>query len=277
MPVMFNTILAQEGIDPAQVRLLRHQDNRPGTKCTPFELWRDDRPAFEQYQSVQGVKNRPKFKLPFWASFVADQSGATLFVGLYKSHLLGTGEKDLPRPHMDGFDKAGKYDLYKLELQDSLRDLGGKLYVDWGPGTRAWVQRARDQNKVVTEIRVAFKEEEFPGFSKFLKSLSEIQMLPKAWIEALSKTRGIYLLSCPKTKEQYVGSATGADGFWGRWQSYVQSGHGGNVGLKSRDSSDYRVSILETAGSQLTTEDILTLEQLWKAKLQSREMGLNKN
>jgi hypothetical protein len=49
------------------------------------------------------------------------------------------------------------------------------------------------------------------------------------------------------------------------------------MGLKSREPSDYRVSILETAGSQLTAEDILDLEQIWKAKLQSREMGLNKN
>ena len=277
MPVMFNTILVQEGIDPVQVRLLRHQDNRAGTIHTPYELWRDNRAGFDNYQSVQSAKNRPKFKLPFWASFVAGLAGATMFVGLYAAQYRGVGEKDLPRPHMHGTDKAGMYDLYDLKLENPLSDLSGKLYVDWGPGTRAWVQRARDQNKVVTEIRLAFKEEEFPGFSKFLKPLSEIQTLPRSWIEALSKTRGVYLLSCPKTKEQYVGSATGADGFWGRWQSYVKSGHGGNIGLKSREPSDYRVSILETAGSQLTAEDILNLEQIWKAKLQSREMGLNKN
>jgi len=31
--------------------------------------------------------------------------------------------------------------------------------------------------------------------------------------------------------------------------SYVRDGHGGNVGLKGRDPSDYRVSILEVVGS----------------------------
>jgi hypothetical protein len=41
MSVMFNTILAQEGIDPARVRLLRHQENKPDTIHTPYELWRD--------------------------------------------------------------------------------------------------------------------------------------------------------------------------------------------------------------------------------------------
>lgn len=277
MPVMFNTILQQEGINPAEVRLLRHQDTRATTIHTPYELWRDKRDSFDLYQSVQSVENRPKFSFPLWASFVADPRGATLFVGLYSAKYIGVGDKDLPRPHSPGADKAGRYDLYDLTLHAAMRDLIGKLYVEWGAGTRAWVQRAKEQNKPVIEIRTAFKEEEFPGFSKFLKPLSEIPMLPKSWIDALSKTRGVYLLSCPKTKEQYVGSATGEDGFWGRWQSYVQSGHGGNQGLKIREPSDYRVSILETAGNQLSKDEIIALEQLWKAKLQSKEMGLNKN
>jgi hypothetical protein len=277
MPVMFNTILLQEGIDPAHVRLLRHQDNRTETIYTPYELWRDNRRGFDLYQSVQSINNRPKFNFPFWASFVADPLGATLFVGLYTARYVGVGDKDLQRPHTTGIDKAGMYDWYDLKLHTALNDLIGTLYVDWGLGTRAWVQRAKDQNKPAVEIRSSFKEEEFPGFSRFVKSLSEISALPKSWIEALRKTRGIYLLSCPKTKEQYIGSATGEDGFWGRWQSYVKSGHGGNEGLKSREPSDYRVSILETAGSQLSVEEILHLEQLWKAKLQSKEMGLNKN
>ncbi|MGB3930862.1 MAG: hypothetical protein WBL20_18100 [Sphingobium sp.] len=58
---------------------------------------------------------------------------------------------------------------------------------------------------------------------------------------------------------------------------YFATGHGGNVGLKSRDPSDYRVSILETIGTSATTADLLVLEARWKDKLQSREMGLNKN
>ena len=67
------------------------------------------------------------------------------------------------------------------------------------------------------------------------------------------------------------------DGFWGRWQDYIQTGHGGNVALKSRDPSDYHVSILEVAGTALTPDDIMKLEMQWKLKLQSIEMGLNRN
>jgi hypothetical protein len=277
MPVMFNTILSQEGIDPAEVRLLRHQDNNAITISTPYELWRDNPTDFDKYQSVQSFKNRPKFQFPFWAAFVAAPAGATLFVGLYAAKYLGVGEQDFPMPHRKDFNKAGAYDLYKLELQSALNDMCGKLYVDWGAGTRAWVQHAKGQNKPVTEIRTSFKEEEFPGFASFLKSLSEIPSLPKTWVEPLRATKGIYLLTCPKTKEQYVGSASGEDGFWGRWQSYIQTGHGGNLGLKSRDPSDYRVSILEVVGNQMSTDEIIHLEQRWKEKLQSKEMGLNKN
>jgi hypothetical protein len=87
----------------------------------------------------------------------------------------------------------------------------------------------------------------------------------------------VYLLTCPKTKEQYVGSATGANGFWDRWQQYAETGHGGNAGLNSRDPSDYQVSILEVAGSSSIFEDIIAMEQRWKARLRSREMGLNRN
>ncbi|WP_064712724.1 hypothetical protein [Rhizobium bangladeshense] len=71
--------------------------------------------------------------------------------------------------------------------------------------------------------------------------------------------------------------ALGADGFLGRWREYFATGHGGNVGLKSRDPSDYRVSILETVGTGATIIDLLALEMRWKAKLLSREMGLNRN
>ena len=180
-------------------------------------------------------------------------------------------------PHNDGVVKAGNHDAYNLTLDERFSDLDGRLYVDWGPGMRSWVQRADRQNKCLTELRTEFKEPEFPGFLNFVESLSRLDRLPKAWVAAFRSCRGIYLLTCPKTKEQYVGSATGDSGFWGRWQFYIQTGHGGNVALKTRDASNYQVSILEVAGTSATTDDILRKEALWKEKLQSREMGLNRN
>ena len=277
MPVRFNSILAQAGITPASVRLLRHQDHRSAKGRTPYELWRDDRPAFEFYQEGQSTKNQTRLRADHWASFVVTPAGETLLAGFYACSYLGLNEVERQWPHTAGVDPVGTCDVYRLTPDDRLDDLGGRLVIAWGDGERSWIQRADNQDKAVLEIRQAFREPDFPGYARFIAPLSKVEGLPAAWIAALRASRGIYLLTCPKTREQYVGSATGGDGFHGRWLSYARDGHGGNVGLKSRDPSDYQVSVLEVAGSAATVEEILAIETLWKRKLQSREMGLNKN
>jgi hypothetical protein len=272
MPIMFNTILQSEGLDLGDVRLLRHQDNRAERGATPYELWRDDRPKFEIYQSHQRVDRRANFSSLFWATFVGTPENETMFVGLYGVKYGGLLEHDTQMGHM-----ASTHDVYNLTLDERLHDVIGKMIIDWGAGTRAWVQRADQQNKAIKELRKEFNEPEFPGFLNFLKPLSELGKIPKGWVTALQFSKGVYLLTCPKTREQYVGSASGDEGFWNRWRCYVQTGHGQNVALKSRAPSDYRVSILEVAGTASTADEILAMEQRWKAKLQSRKMGLNRN
>jgi hypothetical protein len=257
--------------------LLRHKDARSAKGRTPNELWRDSRDQFDLYQSVQSVLNEAKLRAPYWASFVGAPGAETLFAGLYAVKNRRLMERDTAMPHMDGIDKAGSRHVYDLTLKQSLGDLIGKLVIDWGPGDRAWIQRADQQNKEVRELRKEFKEPDFPGFLNFIEPLSKLDKLATGWKEVLRSSKGVYLLTCPRTKEQYVGAATAADGFWNRWQEYAQTGHGGNVALKSRDPSDYQVSILEVAGTSSTDADILVMEQRWKAKLQSGKMGLNRN
>ena len=274
---MFNTILRDAGLNPTHVRLIRHKDRSASKGRTLYELWRDNRPQFELYQSTQSIPNQKKVTAPYWAVFIVNLNGETMFAGIYSVHYRGGLEKDSPKPHMDGVDKAGTIDVYDLTLQDSLGDLIGKLIIDWGPGALAWVQYAERNNKTVTELRKTFQEPAFPGFLNFIQPLSKLNNVPHSWVSALQSSCGVYLLTCPKTREQYVGSATGDKGFWGRWQDYIHTGHGGNVGLKSRDPSDYQVSILEVAGTSATTEDVQTMEGRWQSKLQSRQMGLNRN
>lgn len=276
MPIMFNTVLLAADFNLGDVRLLRHKDSRAAKGHTPYELWRDNRQQFELYQATQSVKNESKLRALYWASFVGTPSDETLFVGIYGVKSLRLLEQDTPKPHMDGVDEAGGYHVYELTLEPRLGDLTGKLLIEWGPGAKAWIQRADQQNKRITELRTEFKEPDFPGFLNFIESLSILDKLPKGWITALQSSRGVYLLTCPKTKEQYVGSAYGEGGFWQRWQCYILTGHGDNVALKSRESSDYQVSILEVAGTAATKDEIIRMEEQWKRKLQSREMGLNR-
>jgi hypothetical protein len=277
MPISFNALLTDAGLNLSDVRLLRHKDKRAARGRSPYELWRDNRSQFDLYQSHQRIDSRERFNAKYWASFVATLNDETMFVGLYSAMYRGLLEQDTPMPHMNDLDKAQSCDVYDLTMQDTLSDLVGRLFIDWGAAERAWVQRADRQNKLVIELRRQFKEPDFPGFLAFAEPLSKLQKLPMSWVTALKSSKGIYLLTCPKTKEQYVGSATGAEGFWQRWQDYVHTGDGGNMGLKSRDPSDYQVSILEVAGSAFTLDDILKAEVRWKSKLQSREMGLNRN
>jgi len=62
MPLFFNTVIESNGINPKEVRLLRHKDNRADKGKSPYELWRDDRISYELYQSTQNIKNRAKLE-----------------------------------------------------------------------------------------------------------------------------------------------------------------------------------------------------------------------
>lgn len=75
--------------------------------------------------------------------------GETLFIGLYEVLYRGLLEEDTPMPHKDGIDKAGSCEVYDLTLQSTYADLIGNLYIDWGPGMRAWIQRADKKNKPI--------------------------------------------------------------------------------------------------------------------------------
>ena len=48
MPLRFNQLLVEAGIDPSDVRLLRHQTNLGGGRSL-IEAWRTDRSVFEDY------------------------------------------------------------------------------------------------------------------------------------------------------------------------------------------------------------------------------------
>ena len=261
------------------MRLLRHQSG-PYAGRTPYTLWRDAPDQFVAYQSVQTEQNRSRLNAPYWASFVVTPSQSTLFVGLFEVECQGKCDPNMIDPlRLVPVTQDGSRDLecYSQRQVEACADYAGRIVVEWGLGTRSWIQIASKQPKLIAEVSRVFCEDAFPGYGRFVSNLSAIETLPSTWLSALRVAKGVYLLTCPNTKEQYVGSATGDGGFLSRWLAYVHDGHGGNLGLKSRDASDYQVSILEVAGSAMAERDILAAEQIWKTKLQSREMGLNRN
>lgn len=273
----FNNLLASADIDPASVRLVRHRD--PIYNRAIYEDAVRRRPRFEQYQAGQGS---PRVVALFkaaqvLASFVVDERGQTVFVGLWR--VRGFKNCYVPDPYR-GTDPAPSPTsvFFDLERMAELDDYSGRVVVEWGGGERAWVQYAQRQDKQIVEVRRSVIEEPFPGFSGFRCRLSEVDGLPSAWQQVLRSARGVYLLVEHVSGAQYVGAAAGVDGFIGRWRQYA-NGHGGNVGMRdlARPAEAYDVSILETVGTGASLEDIYASEALWKQKLGARAQGLNRN
>lgn len=270
--IKFNTLLRDEGLDPTNVKLVRHQDRRPGCP-TPYQLWRAGDGQFELYQRIQG---RAVFEgAQMLASFVATPLNETLFVGLFAINGVGTVPPGTPDP-ISGKNVGGLH-FYALAPALELAEYRGRLTVKWGEGYRAWVQLARKRNKEVVEIRRTVGDPPFPGFLDFCERLSGLAAVPLSWRELLSSVGGVYLLTCPKSGMQYVGSAQGSSGFWGRWEEYVASGHGGNRRMREVPAADYQVTVLEVASSSAGSDVLVQMENRWKQKLLSRKFGLNAN
>ena len=269
MPILFRTLLSEAGIDPHDVRMLRH--TLKGVDL--YAAWRNDPKDFEAYQSVQRRSARSYFARPWWASFISLPDERAVFVGMYRATFLGdcpAGYDERITPHPASPDVLH---LYECQLADELREYVGRLQVDFP--ARNWRQLGEGRHEVV-QLHDRIRDPDFPGLLRFIRPLSEIPRLPDSWRVHLRLAKGIYLLTCPRTQEQYVGQAAGEDGFLGRWMGYA-NGHGGNIRLRSRDASDYQVTILEVAGSSSTPQEIGQMELRWKEKLQSRAMGLNAN
>lgn len=270
----FNDLLALEGIDRSVVRLIRHQDSRL-RRGRLYEAWRNDRDGFESYHSVQSKDRFPIGSL--LAEFVVTQAQKTVFIGIYSVDGVGRCPSGSTDPLLK-IDTSGHF-RYELSLRDGLADYRDKVVIDWGAGTRSWVQRAAKQPKPVIEIAEQY-EPRFPGFREFVRPVNDIPTLPNGWQQVLRSVKGVYLLVDLESGQQYVGSAKGTDSLFGRWIEYATDGHGGNVGLRHAASGGrrhYQVSVLEVVDENTPDTTIEQIESYWKNKLLSRSFGLNVN
>ncbi|UOE74705.1 GIY-YIG nuclease family protein [Parageobacillus thermoglucosidasius] len=179
---------------------------------------------------------------------------------------------------------------YEMVEEPILNDLKERLVIDWGSGTRSWHQWL-DPNKPkeVIEILPVGYYDQFPGFLEFILDgddlLKTIQYPDsnKEWHRMLSSVAGVYLIVDSITGKQYVGSAYGKEGILGRWKQYAQTRHGGNEELKRLLESnpdrfkDLKFTILRTLQKELTKNEVIKYESIYKEKLGTRAFGLNLN
>jgi hypothetical protein len=272
--LVFNFFLNEVGLNPAKVKLARHKDRRAKPGRTLYDLWKAKDPDFEEYQRIQ---SKDCFKhATHIASFVVTPQQGTMFVGLYSVDgqvLMPPGKRD----PITGEDVSTLF-YYSLTKTRLLAEYEDRMFIKWN-NPISWAQWAK-QDKPVVEIRRQKEERAFPGFMQFPATTFEaLDDLPDSWKTSLRAARGIYVAVCTKagarteTGKLYVGSASGSDGFWGRWQSYLQNGHGDNEALKLDRKAAYQVSIVEVVGSSADVPEIIALENRWKRKLRSRDFG----
>jgi hypothetical protein len=275
----FNMLLREADVDPSSVRLLRHQPVLPNGVVL-IDQYHRDRSALLAWQSVQSRQRRPHLAGQIWVSFLGAPDGRAVLEGVYEVGPAEPIAEAVNDPLAGQTISGSTCDRYDLHLLNAFESYSGRLLVDWGggpSGKRAWIQRADSQDKPITAILECRFEQPFPGYLAFQHTIGGLDSLSPTWINALRRAKGVYLLSCPQTGRHYTGSATGAEGFWGRWQEYFLTGHGGNQGLLDCDTGTFAVTILQVAGSTATSDDILADEQVWKSKLLSREFGFNRN
>jgi len=242
----------------------------------------------EFYQTWQG---RPVFvACDQIVSFIGSVGTQAVFVGVYE--VLGVSgpraiklPKDFLYPEMN-VSNVYVYNLVRDERFDALRN---RLVIDWGAGTRSWVQKFRQCEKKIVEVLPEGYVKEFPGFLDFtlrfdeLKAMIENPTANREWHRMLGSVAGIYLILDTITGRQYVGSAYGDGGIISRWSHYARTGHGGNAQLRALLSerpnarSDLLFSVLQTLSPSLTAREVIAYERLHKQKLGTRAHGLNSN
>jgi len=176
--------------------------------------------------------------------------------------------------------------FYKFEQSKLLESYKNRLIIDWGK-SQTYIQKIID--KPVSEIYPKGFVSLFPGWDKVHlshKELSEIIKNPdgnKDWYEYLTRHSGVYVIFDSSTGMQYVGSASGGNGIWSRWEGYAKTGHNGNkalTGLAKKNpnfADNFTFSLHHVFPRTVSKNDVLYYESLLKNKLGSRAFGLNEN
>ena len=270
--LVINELAEAAGLDLGKTKVLRHQETDVETGRTSWDLWHEGREKFELHQSLYN-NTRSIGDSDHIVSLLASEPKEAVFAGVWEVLC----RRDCPSEVVDPLIKRTKRYYYELRPHDLLRDYYGRMIVDW-PSGRAWHRRLSSVNISILEIHEeGWDVQPFPGFTEFTIIVSEAAKIPATWREVLRSVRGVYLLVDIEDGRQYVGSASGGNGFLERLERYAQDGHGGNVKLKRRRGRDYQFTVLEVVGTYADQQAILSREAHWKKRLGSRAHGLNLN
>ncbi len=225
--------------------------------------------AWQAYRPTKDDFNRPFI---FSLANFYHELNTWMFGGVYK---VLSREPD--RYEVELID-LGKHFINRLKLRSTYNERN----------TRVKMENHFDAFEVVEILREPYSGRPFPGYENIDLSFEELSGLMAHdrtdWKVSLKSIKGVYLIRDVSTGRGYVGSAYGTDGVWGRWCSYIQNGHGGNLKLQDLVSShgidyckkNYRFALLEQRPFAASDSFIIEREEFWKKLLSTRgDQGLN--
>jgi len=283
--ITLNEILRLKGFDTqTKTKLVRHKDKR-------YDVW--DLYKNNCLEIYQGVQNKPRFhECEFIISFLGLENSKSLLIGIYKKISQKSIDEmsniqEIRNVFRDTTENDFFYDFEKLA---GFEDLETRIVIDWGKAAISWEQWITNEKEIVEILPKGKLIKEFTDFYDVILDFHDLKTLinnpetNRIWYNKLSTVSGIYLILDDLTGKQYIGSAYGKEGIWGRWVEYVKTnGHGNNIELKRIIENDneyfhnFRFTILRTLDKSLSDKEVIEYENLYKEKFGTRKHGYTKN
>jgi hypothetical protein len=268
-----------------EVLLIRHKHNKINEMMKYNGL-------IEEYQSHQ---NATKFKnCNIIISFIATERNLCSFYGVFRVDSIVEPEdrqncSDLlleysPPSQNDFFLQTTRFQEY-----DKYKD---RLVIDWMI-SQPWCHGIKNTiSKEVIRLMPYNYVQDFPGVENIVLNYSNLKTIVEnpdshiEWYNSLRNLQAVYLIAYKRNGnyKHYVGTTWGKDGLWHRWSSYAKGewtvDNMGILELKKQDPNftEYlQFSILESMSKSTKQEAANEKETLWKIKLGSKELGLNRN
>lgn len=289
-PALFlHDLMSSAGIEPYDIAVVRHRPKESKLqKVVPWIV--SERPElFCLYQSFQEARATACFRQRrYLLSFLGLEPGRGVFAGAYRigaavsvseeSFRTAPGQEELFQLGQSRHLPSSAITRFDLDPMSSWHPWVGCLTIGWPGKELSWFRRAEANTFPIIAISEENRfVEAMPAWPELNLTWAQLQMMPQSWKARLAEWRGVYLVFDTERKAGYVGSAAGQDNILGRWWTYGRTGHGGNIQLKASDPTTLRFSILQRTSPDLPVAEVVALETNWKARLHTREFGLNSN
>jgi hypothetical protein len=290
MMLDFNKLLELAAIAPNETLIVRHVPVEQSLRRVLPWLVVERPDLWLSYQRIQWrTLEKAMTSARYIASFIGQEPVNATFAGMYgigESKVLDLegyrsfpGNSELEELGMTG--RSGDMPDclgFELEPLPHYLDWVGRLTITWPkPYQQWWRWGGRGEFPVATIEAESRFVRGMPDWKELVLRWTELGCLPTTWKAALAQWRGVYLIYDTARGAGYVGSACGSENLLGRWTDYAKSGHGGNRDLRDSEPADLMFSILQLTSPDLEPVDVIALENSWKARLHTREFGLNAN